>query len=97
MTYLINVMDVRETAKSGTGCADNRHLRCFAEPNYLNSGSLYVEVSSLPVKRAGGGVTVVVRGWESHLHGEGSQSDGTSKAKRNRPPQGRRVNAYERR
>ena len=97
MIHLINIMDVRETAKSGTGCADNRHLRCFVEPNHLNLGNLRVEASSPPTKRGGGGVAVVVRGRESRLHGKGPQFVGTSKAERNRLLQSGRVNTHEHR
>ena len=77
--YLIYPVDVRDTAESGIGQTDNRHLHYLAESIFVNVGGLLAEVSSPPVKQASVGVTIVVRGWESQPQGEGSQSVGIPK------------------
>jgi len=74
---------IRDTAKRGIGCADNRHLNYFAKVNLMNMGSSLrnVKAGSQPMSRASVGATIVVRDRESLPHGEGSQSVGTSRAK----------------
>jgi hypothetical protein len=44
----------------------------------MNVGGLCVEGSSPPMKRTGVGGSIVVRGRESRLHGEGGQLVGIS-------------------
>jgi hypothetical protein len=76
LNYLVSV---RDTAKSGIGCAVNRHLTYFAESITVNVGDSHRDdkVSSPPMTGVSVGATIVVRAWESHAHGEGSQSVGT--------------------
>jgi hypothetical protein len=77
--YLDYPANVRDTAKSGMGYSDNRHLSDFVEFIFVNVGGLLAEVSSPPMKQASVGAAVVVRGWESQPHGEGPQSVGIPK------------------
>ena len=53
----------RDTAKSGMGCWENRHLHDLVESIIMNVGGPYVEVSSPPVKRMGVG-GVIVCAWQ---------------------------------
>jgi hypothetical protein len=70
----------RDTAKSGMGCWENRHLHDLVESIIMNVGGPYVEVSSPPVKRMGVGAVIVLRARESCAHGEGRQFVGKSSA-----------------
>lgn len=75
LTYLASAWD---SAESGLGCIDNCHLHYFAESVFVNVGgsSQGVKVSSPPILEGRVGAVIIVRGWESQLHGEGPQSVG---------------------
>jgi hypothetical protein len=70
--------DVRNTAKSGTGHGDNRHLNYLAESISGNVGGSYqnVKVSSPPMSNRSVGAASVVRARESRVHGDRPQSVG---------------------
>jgi hypothetical protein len=72
LNYLISI---RDSAKSGMGFMDNRHLNYFAESIYMNVGDSYqnAKVSSQPMTGKRVGAVIVVGGWESQPHGEGRQ------------------------
>jgi hypothetical protein len=55
------------------GSTISRHLNTSVEYIVVNVGGPCVEGSSPPLKRMGVGGSIVVRGRESRLHGEGSQ------------------------
>ena len=57
---------------------DNRHLNYLAESIFVNVGdsSRNAKESSPLMFVVRVGATIVVRGWESQPHGEGSQSVG---------------------
>ena len=78
---LVYLADVRDTAKSGIGHADNRHLRYLVESIAVNVGDSHQNVKeSSPLMsgvRVGG--SIVVGGWESQPHGEGGQFVGSPK------------------
>jgi hypothetical protein len=71
--------DVRDTAKSGIGHIDNRHLHDLAESISVNVGGLCrnVKASSLPMIGISVGGVIVVRARESRVQGEGHQSVGS--------------------
>ena len=73
---------IRDSAKSGLGCCDNRHLLYLAESIFVNvGGSLKdAKLSSPTMPCVSVGATIVVRDWESQSQGEGSQSVGISSA-----------------
>ncbi len=73
--YLTYPADIRDTAKSGIGCMDNRHLRYVVESISVNVGGSYqdAKASSLPMSDMSVGGSIVVRGRESRPHGEGGQ------------------------
>jgi hypothetical protein len=81
--HLIHSASVRDTAKSGIGCAGNRHLTYLAESIFVNVGGCYrdAKVSSPPMLDSSVGAAIVVRAWESQAQGEGPQSVGISRAK----------------
>jgi hypothetical protein len=60
------------------GSVISHHLNTSVEYIVVNVGGPYVEGSSPPVKRMGGGGSIVVGGRESRLHGEGGQLVGIS-------------------
>jgi hypothetical protein len=72
LNYLISI---RDSAKSGLGFIDNRHLNYLAESINMNVGDSYqnVKASSQPMTGKRVGAVVVVGGWESQPHGEGRQ------------------------
>ncbi len=72
LNYLISI---RDSAKSGMGFMDNRHLNYFAESIYMNVGDSYqnVKASSQPMTGKRVGAVIVVGGWESQPQGEGRQ------------------------
>ena len=72
LNYLISI---RDSAKSGLGFTDNRHLNYFAESINMNGGGFYqdVKVSSPPMTDRSVGGVVVVRARESRVQGEGRQ------------------------
>jgi hypothetical protein len=72
LNYLISI---RDSAKSGLGFTDNRHLNYFAESINMNVGGFYqdVKVSSPPMTDRSVGGAVVVRARESRVQGEGRQ------------------------
>ena len=76
-------VSVRDTARRGKGCKDNRHLNYFAEFIPMNvGGSLWnAKTGSQSMFRVSVGATIVVGERESLSHGEGSQFVGTSRAK----------------
>jgi hypothetical protein len=82
-SHLHYLASVRDSAKSGLGCEDNRHLSYLAESIFVNVGDprQHAKVSSPPMTVVGVGATIVVRDWENQSQGEGSQSVGTSRAK----------------
>jgi hypothetical protein len=59
---LVYPASIRDTAKSGIGCADNRHLNYFAKVIVMNVGDLLCDAKagSQPMIRAGVGATIVV-------------------------------------
>lgn len=73
--YLNYPVAVRDSAESGLGRIGNRHLPSLAESILVNVGSSRqdVKVSSLPMLAMSGGGVVVLRAWESHVHGKGRQ------------------------
>ena len=70
LTYSVGV---RDTAKSGMGHMDNRHLHYLVESIAVNVGGSGLEVSSQPMKSRSGGGVIVVRVRENRIHGEGHQ------------------------
>ncbi len=72
LNYLIFI---RDSAKSGLGFGDNRHLNYFVESINMNVGDSYQNVKtsrqSMTGKRVG--AVIVVGGWESQPQGEGRQ------------------------
>jgi len=74
LNYLTSI---RDSAKSGLGYCDNRHLNYFVESIFVNVGGHYLEISSQSKKSSGVGGFIVVGGWESQPHGEGNQSINT--------------------
>jgi hypothetical protein len=72
---LIYPVSVRDTAKSGIGHLDNRHLNYLVESIFVNVGGSYqnVKESSPLMSGVSVGGSIVVGGWESQPHGEGSQ------------------------
>ena len=81
--YLNYPADVRDTAKSGIGHNDNRHLNDLAESTFVNVGGLCrnVKASSLPMIGISVGGVIVLGARESLAHGEGRQFVGISNAK----------------
>jgi hypothetical protein len=71
--YLPYPADMRDTAKSGMGCTDNRCLNSLVEFLAVNVGGWRAEASSPPLKHASVAGAIVVGGWESQLPGEGRQ------------------------
>ena len=71
---------VRDTAKSGMGRADNRHLNCLGEVISVNVGGFdqAAKVSSPPMLERRVGGVLGVGAWESHVQGEGRQGVDTS-------------------
>jgi hypothetical protein len=67
--------DVRDTAKSGIGHIDNRHLNDLVESTSMNVGGSCrnVKASSLPMIGMSVGGVIVVGARESRVHGEGHQ------------------------
>jgi len=67
--------DARDSAKSGLGHIDNRHLHHLVEFISVNVGGPCqgVKPSSPAIPDKGVGGSIVVGGWESQPHGEGSQ------------------------
>jgi hypothetical protein len=65
----------RDTAESGLGCTDNRHLSCLAESNIVNVGDSQqnAKASSPPMTVVRVGGVIVVGVWESQAQGEGRQ------------------------
>lgn len=89
--YLNYPASGRDSAKSGLGYIDNRHLSYLAESIFVNVGDSHrnAKVSSPPMFDVRVGATIVVRDGEKPSHaehrcrcfaGEGSQSVGTSRA-----------------
>ena len=70
--YLTYLLSVRDTAKSGMGCVDNRHLNHLAESLLMNRGGLHQngKASSLLMSGVSVGGSIVVRARESRVHGE---------------------------
>jgi len=79
LNYLV---DVRDSAKSGLGYPENRHLNHLVESISVNVGGPCqdAKASSPPIPDKGVGAAIVVRGWESQPQGEGPQSVGNSSA-----------------
>jgi hypothetical protein len=63
----------RDTAKSGMGWVENRHLNDLAESITMNVGGLLVKGCSPPVNPANVGGPIVVGARESRVHGKGGQ------------------------
>jgi hypothetical protein len=80
--HLIYPASGRDSAKSGKGCMDNRHLSYLAKTIFVNVGGsqLNAKVSNPPMFVVSVGAVIVVRAWESQAQGEGPQSVATSKA-----------------
>jgi len=68
-------VDVRDTAKSGIGHIDNRHLNDLVESISMNVGGSCrnAKVSSPPMIGVSVGGVIVVGVRESRIHGEGHQ------------------------
>jgi hypothetical protein len=73
--HLSYFASIRDSAESGLGRKDNRHLNYFAESILMNRGDSQQDVKEssprMPVVRVG--ATIVVRARESRVHGEGLQ------------------------
>ena len=76
--YLTYSIGIRDSAESGLGYRDNRHLNHLVESIHVNVGGspLNVKVSSLPMSVESVGAVIVVRDRESLSHGEGPQPVG---------------------
>ena len=74
---------IRDSAKSSMGCGVNRSLKSTAECSIVNVGDLVKDDkgSRLSMTLQGVGVVIVLRTWESHVHGEGLQPVGMSEHK----------------
>jgi hypothetical protein len=74
---------IRDSAKSGLGLSSNHHLNDLAESTTMNvRGSPETDFPAVGKRNLENvGATIVVRGWESQPHGEGSQSVGSFSAK----------------
>jgi hypothetical protein len=72
---LIYSVGVRDTAKSGMGHMDNRHLNYLVESISVNVGGSQknVKASSLPRSAESVGGVIVLRARESRAQGEGHQ------------------------
>jgi len=72
---LIYSVDARDTAKSGIGHLDNRHLHYLAESFSVNVGGSHQngKASSRPRSAESVGGVIVVGARESRAHGEGHQ------------------------
>jgi len=83
--YLVYPAHVRDSAKRGLGCIDNRRLSHPAEFTPVNVGGPYrdAKASSLPIPDRSVGGLIVVRGRESLLHGEGDQGINVSRLESN--------------
>ena len=81
---LVYPASIRDTAKNGTGCADNRHLNYFAKVIVMNVGDLLcnAKAGSQPMSRAGVGAAIVVRARESRVQGKGPQRVNVSQVER---------------
>jgi len=71
--------DMWDSAKSGLGHSDNRHLNYLVESISVNVGGPCqgVKASSPPIPDTGVGAAIVVGARESRAHGEGPQSVGS--------------------
>ena len=80
---LIYSVGVRDTAKSGIGHIDNRHLNDLGESISVNVGGAYrdAKASSLPMPGRSVGGFRVLGGRESRLHGDGSQGVNVSQSR----------------
>jgi len=67
--------DIWDSAESGLGHSDNRHLNHLVESISVNVGGSCqdVKASSLPMPDKSVGGSIVVGGWESQPQGEGGQ------------------------
>lgn len=76
--YLTYSIGIRNSAESGLGYRDNRHLNHLVESIHVNVGGppLNAKVSSLPMSVEGVGAVIVVRDRENLSHGEGPQPVG---------------------
>lgn len=81
-SHLSYLASIRDSAKSGLGRQDNRHLNYFAESILMNMGDPQQDIkeSSPPMTVVGVGATIVVRARESRVHGEGLQFVGIFQA-----------------
>jgi hypothetical protein len=72
LNYLISI---RDSAESGLGFRDNRHLNYFVESINMNVGDLQQNVNESSPQRfvVRVGAVIVVGGWESQPQGEGRQ------------------------
>ena len=72
---LIYSVDVRDSAKSGLGHCDNRHLNDLAESISMNVGGSQqnVKASSPPMLAGSVGGVIVLGARESRVQGEGGQ------------------------
>lgn len=77
---LVYPVSVRDSSKRGLGCFGNRRLNYSAEFILMNVGGSWQngKASSLPMPVKSVGGFIVVRGWESQPHGEGSQESDAS-------------------
>src|SRR2546425_12532058 len=76
--------DARDSAKSGLGQIDNRHLNYLVEFISVNVGGSCqdVKASSLPMPDKSVGGVIVVGARESRVHGEGRQEINASQIER---------------
>ncbi len=72
---LLLLLSVQDSAKSGLGFNGNHCLNHLAEFTFMNVGGPHrnVKASSPPMSGVSVGGSIVVRGWESQPHGQGSQ------------------------
>ena len=71
-SHLNYLASIRDSAESGLGQFENRHLNYFAESIFVNVGGSYLEMSSPSMKSKSVGGFIVVGARESRVHGEGS-------------------------
>ena len=71
-SHLNYLASIRDSAESGLGHQDNRHLNYFVESIFVNVGGSYLEMSSPSMKSKSVGGFIVVGARESRVHGEGS-------------------------
>ena len=75
VSHLNYLTSIRDSAESGLGRMDNRHLNYFAESIFVNMGDSQqnLKEGSPPMNVVRVGATIIVGDRENLLHGEGLQ------------------------